>query len=214
VEIIVIHDFRKDFFMLPSVFINAFMTLTVIVDPVGTAAAFAGRSSGFEIHQARRIALKSVVIAFTLLLLAGLFGNALLNKIGITFSAFRIAGGILLFATASRMIFGCRDQKLTKENVGMSHDITVFPLAIPLLAGPGCMTAMALLMEKTDSWQDSMLVITALVLTHVTALICLIGANYIRKFLGMDGADIVARVMGIILAAMSVQFIIDGIHGA
>ena len=200
---------------LLEIFINAFITLTVIIDPIGTAAVFCAMTAQFNEKQFRKTAIRAATIAFCLLLFFGLFGSALLEKLGISLPAFRIAGGILLFVTAFRMLFGHPQPESVKQdkNTYEDHDIAVFPIAIPLLAGPGCMTAIILLMSRTHDTIESLTVLGALIATHVVALSCLLVASPIQKMLGSGGVNILARVMGVILAAMSVQFVTDGLRG-
>lgn len=198
-----------------EIFINAFITLTVIVDPVGTAAVFCAMTVGYDAVKFRKTTFRAVTIAFTILLVFAFFGSVFLKKLGISLPAFRIAGGILLFVTAFRMLFGQpQPESLHKDdNRYEEHDIAVFPIAIPLLAGPGCMTAIILLMSRADGPLQSTAVVGALVATHLLALGCLLAAAHIQKVLGSGGVNILARVMGVILAAMSVQFVTDGLRG-
>lgn len=198
-----------------EIFINAFITLTVIVDPVGTAAVFCGMTAGYRPDHFRRTAFRATSIAFGLLLFFGLFGSALLAKLGIGLPSFRIAGGILLFVTAFRMLFGQPQPESVSRDAATyeEHDIAVFPIAIPLLAGPGCMTAIILLTSRAQGTADTLAVFAALVATHLAALVCLLAAAPIQRLLGSSGVNILARVMGVILAAMSVQFVADGLRG-
>ena len=200
---------------LIDIFVNAFITLTVIVDPVGTAAVFCAMTVGYSRKQFRKTAFRAASIAFGLLLFFGFFGSVVLQRLGISLPAFRIAGGILLFVTAFRMLFGHPQPESVKKNKSayQDHDIAVFPIAIPLLAGPGCMTAIILLMSRAETSVDHITVLAALVATHLTALVCLLVASPIQKLLGSGGVNILARVMGVILAAMSVQFVTDGLRG-
>jgi len=200
---------------LIEIFLNAFITLSVIVDPVGTAAVFCGMTSQFDEARLRKTAIRAALIAFSVLFFFGLFGSTVLEKLGISLPAFRIAGGILLFVTAFRMLFGNPSPESVKTNVEPSpeHDIAVFPIAIPLLAGPGCMTAIILLMSRAQTLPESLTVLGALVATHVAALLCLLASAPIQRLLGSGGVNILARIMGVILAAMSVQFVEDGLRG-
>ena len=200
---------------LIEIFANGFITLSVIVDPVGTAAVFCAMTAHYGKKQFRKTAFRAATIAFSLLLFFGLFGSALLEKLGISLPAFRIAGGMLLFVTASRMLFGqpSPDSVSPDTQEFKNHDIAVFPIAIPLLAGPGCMTAIILLMSRAHDPIQRLTVLGALVATHLTALGCLLAAGPIQKLLGSGGTNILARVMGVILAAMSVQFVADGLRG-
>ncbi len=200
---------------LLEIFLNAFITLTVIVDPVGTAAVFCAMTGNYPLQQQRKTAIRAAMIAFGLLLFFGLFGSALLEKLGISLPAFRIAGGILLFVTAFRMLFGNpQPESVKKDKIDYEdHDIAVFPIAIPLLAGPGCMTAIILLMSRAHDLTEHFTVLAALIATHAVALLCLLASTPIQRLLGSGGVNILARVMGVILAAMSVQFVADGLRG-
>ena len=197
---------------LVEVFLNSFITLTVIVDPLGTAAVFCALTANYTTPKLRATALRATIIAFCLLLFFGVLGNVLLQRLGISLPAFRIAGGLLLFISAFRMLFG-HSHAEDGAGVQSDNDIAVFPIAIPLLAGPGCMTAIILLMSRAHDMAGHMTVLGGLAVTHVVALLCLLCAAPIRKALGAGGINILARVMGIILAAMSVQFVADGLRG-
>ena len=198
-----------------EIFLNAFITLIVIVDPVGTAAVFCGMTAAYDKNKSRKTAFRAVVIASSLLVFFGLFGSGLLEKLGISLPAFRIAGGVLLFVSAFRMLFGQpQPESVQKDsNNYQEHDIAVFPIAIPLLAGPGCMTAIILLMSRAQDINGQGMVLLALFAVHLVALLSLLAATPIQKLLGSGGVNILARVMGVILAAMSVQFIADGLRG-
>ena len=200
---------------LTEFFVNAFITLIVIVDPIGTAAVFCAMTARYSKLQSRKTAFRAASIAFCLLVFFGFFGSVLLEKLGISLPAFRIAGGILLFASAFRMLFGqpSTDTVDPDTNAFKDHDIAVFPIAIPLLAGPGCMTAIILLMSRAHDPMEGITVLGALVAVHTVALTCLLLSSRIQKVLGSGGVNILARVMGVILAAMSVQFVTDGLRG-
>jgi multiple antibiotic resistance protein len=202
-------------FTFIEIFVNAFITLAVIIDPIGTAAVFCVMTAHYDQPRFRKTALRAAAIAFGLLLFFALFGSILLQKLGISLPAFRIAGGILLFVTAFRMLFGQPQPESIKDEKSSfdKNDIAVFPIAIPLLAGPGCMTAIILLMSRTHDATENIAVLAALVTVHVVALSCLLAASPIQKWLGDGGVNILARVMGVILAAMSVQFVVDGLRG-
>lgn len=196
-------------------FVPSFVTLFVIADPIGTAAIFMVLAHGYSEEQTRKTALRAAAIAGALMLLFGIAGSHLIPLLGITLPAFRIAGGLLLFVTAYKMVMGHREKQRTREsgvNNNEEHeDIAVFPLAIPLLCGPGCMTASILLMEKPDSLGGHMQVGAAMLAVQVTAYLCLRYAPTISRTIGNTGTSIIARVMGVLLAAMAIQFIADGI---
>jgi multiple antibiotic resistance protein len=196
-------------------FLATLIALFVIVDPFGTAAVFAALTSGQNAAQSRRIAIKAVIIAIGILLFFGFAGQTLLDYMGISLPAFRIAGGLLLFVTAFRMLMGFHDPN--HLNSGETayvdrSDIAVFPLAIPMLAGPGCITAVLLHMTTPGGVENAISVSLAIIVVEIVALFCLIGAARLVRVFGSTGTGILARVMGILLAAMAIQFIADGIH--
>lgn len=200
---------------LITVFANALTTLLVIISPIEAAAIFAGLSPHYSPEQFKRTAYRATFVAAGLLYFFGFCGHAFLESLGIGIPSFRIAGGILLFITASRMLFGYHpapDLAKENENPNQQSDIAVFPIAIPLLAGPGSITATILLMSRTHEIAEKLSIATALLVTLVVSFGCLISARLLQKTIGKNGIDIMSRVMGVILAAMSVQFVADGLH--
>lgn len=197
-------------------FLTALVTLIVIIDPLGTAAVFGALTGGMEKAASLNIARKAVFTGAGVLLFFGLVGAWLLTQLGITLDAFRIAGGLLLFVTAFRMLMGHHDQQdINKDNTVYSDrsDIAIFPLAIPLLSGPGCITAIILLMGKADTYGEKGLVLLAMVLAVGSAYIAMAAVERLKKLLGAGGIQIIARLMGILLAALAIQFIADGARG-
>jgi multiple antibiotic resistance protein len=172
-----------------------------------------GRSS----EEVRATAKRSAIIAGGVLFFFGAFGAWLLKQIDISLDAFRISGGILLFVIAFRILMGHhdRDSIASKTSVyaGMNGDISVFPLAIPLLAGPGAMTAMILLIGKAHGWLEGIAVYAAMILSLFVAWLCMESVERIRKLFGPGGIQIITRLMGVLLAALAVQFIADGVRG-
>lgn len=198
-----------------DLFLSAFVSLFVVIDPFGTAAVFSALSQKMDQITQRKIALKAVLISSGLLFVFSLLGQPLLERMEISLSAFRIAGGLLLFVTAFRMIMGLHDpDQLNSERNAYPDrsDIAVFPLAIPLLAGPGTMTAMIMFSTAARDAVEHMEVLGAALLVQMIAFVCLIGAAALGRLFGPTGYGIITRVMGILLAAMSVQFISDGLH--
>lgn len=187
----------------------------VVVDPFGTAAVFAALTQKMDRALQKKIALKAVIIAAAILTTFSLIGDSLLHYMAISLPAFRVAGGILLFVTAFRMIMGFHDPDQLNSEKSTYKDrsnIAVFPLAIPLLAGPGCMTAIVMLATSAKSMNEYAQVMGATGLVMIVALICLFCAAFLGRLFGPTGYGIITRVMGILLAAMSVQFISDGLH--
>ncbi len=199
-----------------ELFLQAFVTLFVIIDPVGNAPIFAVMTRGMSDKAIRKIARKASVITLCLLLLFGLIGSSLLTMLGISISAFRIAGGLLLFVIAFRMLMGYHDpDQLDSEKsvYGDRSDMAVFPFAIPLLAGPGGMTASILLMTSNPGLIDKSIVTGVLVLVVGIAYFSMAWAARINAKLGHSGGNLLARIVGILLAALSVQYVADGIEG-
>ena len=200
--------------------ITSFITLVVVIDPVGIAPLFIGLSPRASRAQRRSMAMRAVLIAAIVLYVFAAGGMWLLGALGVSLAAFRIAGGLLLFLLAVDMILaratGLRSTTGEEDEEARHHqDISVFPLAIPLLAGPGAMTSLVLLMARTEG--DPLRMWSVLGMLAVVLLLCLLtllGANQVTRLLGLTGANVVGRVLGIILAALAVQFVLDGLAGA
>jgi multiple antibiotic resistance protein len=196
---------------------SALATLLVVADPIFLCALFLGLTADFSKQQRSQTALRGCVIAFLILLAAGLVGARLLGLLGITLSAFRIAGGLLLLSAAAEMVFdrrGQRQQDIATKAVSIDHikNIAAFPLAIPLIAGPGAITAMILLAGRAEG--DPKLLTALFAVAALVMLACYIAfrmAEVISATLGITGRAVISRLLGIILAALAVQFIIDGV---
>jgi multiple antibiotic resistance protein len=193
----------------------AFVTLFVIVDPVGTAVIFAGLMRGASKDFTRRMAWRATALAGGMILVFAFLGDALLQALGITLPAFRIAGGLLLFLLATDMVFarpsGIRNPTVPEqEEAARSTDVSVFPLAFPLLAGPGALTSIVLLMAKARSpWEAAGVIVALAAVLGLTLLTLLFAARVMRR-LGVTGANVISRVLGIILAALAAQLVLDG----
>ncbi|MDP5308897.1 MarC family protein [Paracoccus spongiarum] len=198
-----------------SLYITAFVTLFVVIDPIGLAPIFIALTPGMDGSQRRLIGLRAVVIAALLLMLFGLAGEAILSGIGISISAFRIAGGILLFLTALDMLF----ERRTERREGQGHaepeaqDPSVFPLAMPLLAGPGALATMILLVGQQPGWGHVVMVNLVMLVVLAIAMLLFHLATPLARALGRTGVMVVTRLLGMLLAALSVQFVIDGVNG-
>lgn len=194
-----------------AAFITAFITLFVIIDPIGLSPMFVALTKGEDAATRRGIALRATLIAGVLLVLFGLFGEAVLGFAGISMPAFRIAGGILLFLTALDMLFE-RRSKRRKGQASAANDPSVFPLATPLIAGPGSIATMILLTgEAGGDWAVIGMVILVLVAVLALVLIAFMSAGLLERALGATGTNVVSRLLGMLLAALSVQFVVDGI---
>ncbi len=196
-------------------YLTAFVTLFVIVDPIALVPMFIALTRGMDDGHRRTLALRACLIAAMLLALFGLVGNKLLTTIGITMPAFRISGGILLFITALDMLFERRTQRREGQHAEPNHDPSVFPLATPLIAGPGAFTTMILLVNNTPATglahTAAILLVMALVIG--STFLFFLSAGLIERLLGRTGIIVVTRLLGMLLAALSVQFVLDGIRG-
>ncbi|MDA8232554.1 MAG: MarC family protein [Magnetospirillum sp.] len=202
--------------MLETAF-YAFVAFFVILDPPGTAAIFAAMTRNLAASHRRTMAVRATVIAGSVLFAFAVGGKALLAALGIGLPAFRVSGGTLLFLLAADMVFarqsGLRSTTpVENAEAAARDDITVFPLAFPLIAGPGAMTSVVLMMGRAggDPWM-SVVVLLVLALVMATVLAMLLAAGPILRILGVTGAHVVSRIFGIILAALAAQFIIDGL---
>ncbi len=191
--------------------ITAFITLFVIIDPIGLAPLFVALTKGEDAAHRRGIAIRATVIAGGLLVLFGLFGEAVLGFAGISMPAFRIAGGILLFLTALDMLFE-RRTKRRKGQANSENDPSVFPLATPLIAGPGSIATIILLTGQAgDDWAAVGAIMLVLLAVLLLVMLFFLSANLLERVLGDTGTNVVSRLLGMLLAALSVQFVIDGI---
>ncbi len=196
--------------------IAAFITFFVVIDPIGNAPIFAGLTPDATAAERRRLAIRGVFIGTLLLLIFGVIGQFLFEALGISLSAFRIAGGILLLLLSIDMVMarqsGLRSTTPGEdEESGHRQDISVFPLAIPLIAGPGSLTSVVLMVSRANGDYAMQAAIMGVMLAVLlTLLVSLLLSVQIMKLLGMTGINVISRVAGVILAALALQFIIDG----
>jgi multiple antibiotic resistance protein len=203
----------------PDMLVNALTTMLVTLDPPGLAPVFLGLTVGMTTVQRRQVALRGSVIAFGILAVFALFGSSVLGLLGISIGAFRIAGGLLLFWISFEMVFEKRQERKEKTSraaitIDQIHDIAVFPLALPLIAGPGAISATVLLAGTFTSASDRALLIGVIALILLALYAILLIAERLDRFLGVTGRAILTRLLGVILAALSVQFVVDGIKAA
>lgn len=204
---------------MPSydILLNAFVTILVTIDPPGLAPLYLAVTRGMDRSQRAQVSIRASIIAFGILATFALIGSAILALLGITLPAFRVAGGLLLFFIAFEMVFEKRNDRkektaetaITKDHV---RNVAAFPLAIPLIAGPGAISAIVLLSGSMPSTagQASLIAIIAvcLVLTYLVFVL----ADRIDGLLGETGRSILTRLLGVLLAALAVQFVADGIR--
>lgn len=198
---------------------NTFVVLFVVLDPIGVAALFAILTPELAARERRRIALKAVALASMILLVFFVGGDALLGALGVSVPAFRIAGGVLLFMLAIDMVFA-RQSGLRSTTQGEQRearhkqDITVFPLAFPLIAGPGALTSVLLM---ASNWKEAWMfgaMLAVLLSVLLLTLLALLMSPFILRGLGETGVNVISRLFGLILAAMAVQFVIDGLRAS
>ncbi len=195
----------------------SFTTFFVTVGPIEAAVIFAALTRAASRHQRRLMAFKAAVIATTILLVFAFVGEILLEQLGVSLAALRVAGGIILLLIGMDMIFarasgGLSPTPTEAAEAGHKDDISVFPLATPLIAGPGTMSAAILLAANTEG--DVLLfavVIAALLVVMAITLALLLLATHLQELLGVTANMVITRVMGILLAALAVQSIIDGV---
>ena len=195
----------------------AFTTFFATIGPVDAAAVFAALTPNATPRQRRAMAIKGTLIAAAVLIVFMLFGNDLLAHLGITLAAMRTAGGILLLLIAIDMVFarhsgGTSATADESEEAGHKDDISVFPLATPMIAGPGAMGAVVLLSaESQGDLERQAVVMAALLAVLALTFLLLLIAGGVQRVLGVTGSNVITRVVGVLLAALAVQFIFDGI---
>ena len=206
-----------------SAIITAFVTLFVVIDPPGCAPIFASLTSGTPAGHRRAMAWRSVAIGSAILFAFALVGRPFLGALHISLDAFRIAGGIMLFMIALEMVFERRTRRREEraEKVRAAHevdhaveDIAIFPMAMPMLAGPGGIASVMLLMAQAPGMAASLAVLAALTLVMAVTLVMLLMATPLMRIFGSQVESVVTRLLGVVLAALAVQFVIDGVRGS
>ncbi|AMS42654.1 MarC family protein [Aminobacter aminovorans] len=195
---------------------NAFVTILVTIDPPGLAPLFLAVTRGMNREQRLQVSVRASVIAFVVPAVFAVAGAAILTVFGITLPAFRVAGGFLLFFIAFEMVFEKRqdrkekisDVAITRDHI---HNIAAFPLAIPLIAGPGAISATVLLSGSFQGWAGQLALVLIILACLAATYLVFVLAERIDQFLGQTGRSILTRLLGVILAALAVQFVADGI---
>lgn len=191
--------------------ITAFVTMFVVIDPVGLAPLFVALTQGVPERQRRRIAMRACAIGMAILVAFAVFGEAVLGFIGISMPAFRVAGGILLFLTALDMLFERRTKRREDQTEEDHNDPSVFPLAIPLIAGPGAIASVILLTGQKPGVEGLALVLAITALVLGVCMILFLASSLLERALGKTGITVVTRLLGMLLAALSVQFVLEGL---
>ena len=194
--------------------ITGFVTLFVVIDPIGLTPMFIALTQGNSAQERRRIAIHTCLTSFAILVVFSLFGEAVLGFIGISMPAFRVAGGILLFLTALEMLF----ERRSKRREGQAQeedelpDPSVFPLAIPLTAGPGSIATVILLAGQQPGILGAVTIIGIVAAVLIVVLSFYLASGILERALGKTGINVATRLLGMLLAALAVQFVLDGLR--
>ncbi|HQV04538.1 MULTISPECIES: MarC family protein [unclassified Novosphingobium] len=203
-----------------ELFLSAFVTLFVVIDPPGCAPIYAGLVKGASNRQAVGMAVRATIIATIILLIFALFGEDLLGALHIELNSFRIAGGIMLFVIAMDMVFEKRTQrreeraeKVRAENAQTPEvdDVSVFPMAMPMIAGPGSIATIMLLTSRAQGTEQTLVVLSAMGAVLLLTLAALAAAGPLMRLLGTRVEAVITRLLGVLLAALAAQYVIDGI---
>jgi multiple antibiotic resistance protein len=203
-----------------ELFISAFAVLFVIIDPPGCAPIFATLTRGTSRKHQNSMAIKSVLVAAVILFGFAYAGEFIFAKLGISLDALRIAGGIMLFIIGLNMVFEKRTEKREDraeevlEEALDPEDISVFPMGIPMIAGPGTMASLLILMSKADDWSQELAIMAALGAVLIITLLSFLIAGPLIKLMGKTFTNVLTRVLGVLLATLAAQFVLDGIKGA
>ena len=200
-----------------ELFTTAFITLLVIIDPPGCAPIFASLTSGTSAAHRRAMAIRASAVAWCILVFFALLGEPLLRTLGISLSAFRLAGGIMLFMIALDMVFERRTERREErakeiEGTPEAEDISVFPMAIPMIAGPGSIASIMLLSARADGTVPGLVVLAAMTAVILLTLVALLMAGPLMKLIGAKLEAMITRILGVILAALAAQFVLDGLE--
>jgi multiple antibiotic resistance protein len=202
-----------------KLFVSAFITLFVVLDPPGCAPIYAGLTAGANAAQRRAMAVRACLIAGVILVLFALFGENLLGALHIELDSFRIAGGLMLFLIALDMVFEKRTQRREQRAEAVKataevEDVSVFPMAMPMLAGPGAIATVMLLEGEAQGLPGSLIVLAALVVVLALTLVALLAAAPLMNLVGAKVEAVVTRVLGVLLGALAAQYVIDGVRGS
>ena len=199
-----------------ELYISSLITFFVVIDPPGCAPIYAGLSAGASHAQKRAMAIRAVGVAAAILFVFALFGEALLKGLGISLASFRIAGGIMLFLIALEMVFEKRTERREDRAAKVAsdpeiEDVSIFPMAMPMIAGPGSIASVMLLMSRNSGIERSAVVLGAMVTILLLTLVALLAAGPIMRILGAKIEAVITRLLGVLLAALAVQFVLDGL---
>jgi multiple antibiotic resistance protein len=202
-----------------ELFLSAVITFFVVIDPPGCAPIYASLTKGANAAQRRNMALRAVIVASAILLVFALFGEQLLGALHIELNSFRIAGGIMLFLIAIDMVFEKRTERREERaqkiiDTPEIEDVSVFPMAMPMIAGPGSIASVMLLMSQNTGFDRASVILAALGTVLVLTLLALLAAGPIMRVLGANAEAVITRLLGVLLAALAAQFVIDGVRAS
>ena len=200
-----------------ELFGSALVTFLVIIDPPGCAPIFASLTRGADSTHRRVMAVRSALIAWAILMFFALLGRPMLQAMHISLASFRIAGGIMLFMIALDMVFERRTQRREQrahsiEGTPEAEDISVFPMAIPMIAGPGSIASAMLWVSRADDTAQVVVVLAAITVVMLVTLACLLASGVLMRIIGEKVEAMITRILGVILAALAAQFVVDGIR--
>jgi multiple antibiotic resistance protein len=199
-----------------ELFGSALVTFLVIIDPPGCAPIFATLTRGARPAERRSMAIRSCLVAWSILMFFALLGRPMLNALGISLASFRIAGGVMLFLIALDMVFERRTQRRESraqsiEGTPEADDISVFPMAMPMIAGPGSIASAMLWVSRAETPIHVVIVLAAITIVMLLTLIALLAAGRLMRLIGARIEAVITRILGVILAALAAQFVVDGL---
>jgi len=200
-----------------ELYLSALVTFFVVIDPPGCAPIYAGLTHGATPAHRRSMAIRAVVVAAIILFVFAAVGEAMLHALGVSLSAFRIAGGIMLFLIALEMVFEKRTERREDRAAKVAQspeveDVSIFPMAMPMIAGPGSIASVMLMMSRNHGFEKVAVVLAALATILALTLAALLAAGPLMRLLGARIEAVITRILGVLLGALAVQFVIDGIR--
>ncbi|HEX4694488.1 MarC family protein [Sphingomonas sp.] len=200
-----------------ELYLSALVTFFVVIDPPGCAPIYAGLTNGASPAHRRSMAIRAVFVASIILFVFAAVGEAILHALGVSLSAFRIAGGIMLFLIALEMVFEKRTERREDRAAKVASnpeldDVSIFPMAMPMIAGPGSIASVMLMMSRNHGVERVAVVLAALATILLLTLVALLAAGPLMRLLGARVESVITRILGVLLGALAVQFVIDGIR--
>jgi multiple antibiotic resistance protein len=200
-----------------ELYLSALVTFFVVIDPPGCAPIYAGLTHGATPAHRQSMAIRAVIVAAIILFVFAAVGEAMLHALGVSLAAFRIAGGIMLFLIALEMVFEKRTERREDRAAKVAQspeveDVSIFPMAMPMIAGPGSIASVMLMMSRNHGFEKVAVVIAALATILALTLVALLAAGPLMRLLGARIEAVITRILGVLLGALAVQFVIDGIR--